>query len=135
MLFEMIKILQTTSCVIISLTSCNFSDIFICCYMIFNWLIKKNLSSIRTLYSSIFSVGRKYHECPIVLSLALNVKIKSLITPWNFGSIKKSKYWFWALCVFVFVSYLFQLIMRFNPHFNYCNSSALSSVDKVTTWT
>ena len=71
----------------------------------------------------------------ILLSFALNFKTKSLFTSRKFDSIKKSKYWFEAFYVVAFGSYLFQLIMRLNPNFNYCNSFALSSVDKDRTAT
>ena len=40
-----------------------------------------------------------------------------------------------ACSVSDFEWYFFQLIVRFNPDFNCCNSFAISSVDKVTTGT
>ena len=85
-------------------------------------------------WSSAFSVGKNYLECPVLLLLALNVETKSLFTPSNLGSIKKLKYWFGAFWVVFFGSYLFQLIVRLNPDFSCCNSFALS-VDKVITGT
>ena len=57
---------------------------------------------------------------------------KSLFTPWKLGIIKWFKYLFW-INVFIFDSYLFQLIVLLKPDFNYWSNFALSCVDKVTT--
>ena len=50
----------------------------------------------------------------------------------NIFMYKKSKYGFGVFSGCAFDSYLFQLIMRLNPYFKYCNKFELSPVDKVT---
>ena len=46
---------------------------------------------------------------------------------------KKFKYFFGELCVVLFGSYLFHLIVCLNPDYNCCNSFALPSIDEVKT--
>ena len=62
-----------------------------------------------------------------------NDKTKDLFTPWELGSIKKSRYWF-CLSVDAFVWYLSQLIVLLKPNFNCCNGFALFIVDKIRAW-
>ena len=69
--------------------------------------------------------------CTVLPFLFSNDKAKSLFTPWNLRSIKKSKYGF-GTCILTFYWYLFQLIILLKPYFNSCNSFALSGVHKVT---
>ena len=94
-------------CVIIFLTSCNFSNVFICLYIIFNWLIKKvssiNHNIIVFYYCSWKEISQVSFSSEV--SLALNVKTKSLFTPWKLDSIKISKYCFGAFCA-VFIAFI-----------------------------
>ena len=71
-------------------------------------------------------------ECDVLQFSFSKDDTKSLFTPWKLGLIKWFKYLFCAY-VFMFDSYLFQLIVLLKPDFNYWSNFALSSVDKVTT--
>ena len=100
--------LANNSCVVISLTSWNFLNVFICFYITFNWLIKTFFSIDHIII--VFSICS--WKIISQVSLALNGKTKSLFTPWKLESIKKSKYGFWPFSGSISEWYLFQLVVR-----------------------
>ena len=73
--YEIIVIQQTTSCVIISLTTCNFLNVFIYFYMIFDWLIK-----------NVFSINHNNIVFKSILSAM--VKQKVYLLPQNLGQLR-----------------------------------------------
>ena len=130
--FEIIIVQETTSCVIICLTCWNFSNFMMYCHTTFNWLIKNVFSITHNILFFYFYFWKIISCVYFSIFLCSYNKIKSLFIPWKLVSIKKFKYW---LCICVHIWYLFQLIVLLKPDFNCCNSYALFWVDKVTTET
>ena len=125
---------NTAICVIIPLTCFNFSDVVICSYITFSWLIK-NFFSIN--HNAIILI--LLSEDNIILYVlfycshfqTIKQEFYLLLETWKLGSIKKSKYLFF-LSVETLDWYLFQLIVLLKPSFNCPSFFALSWVDKVT---
>ena len=76
--------------------------------------------------------GRWYRLSLILCASSSNDKTKSLFTPWKFGSIKKSKYWF-GLSADTYDWYLVKLIVLLKADFTCLKGFTLSWVDTVTT--
>ena len=89
---EIIIIQQTTSCVIISLTCCNLTNVIICVHIIFNWLIKRVFSTSYNIVIFYFYpwkiISCLYFSSPLFSAY----KTKSLFNPSKLQSTKKSKY-------------------------------------------
>ena len=73
-----------------------------------------------TLEYFIYTFGQSFSLYDLPSVLFCNDNTKSLFTPSKPGSINLSKYEFLAFCDSTFYIYLFQLIVRLKPDFNYC---------------
>ena len=112
--FETIIVRKTSSCVVISLTCCNFSNVIIRFHTTFNWDIKKVFFDQLEHCIPLFII---LEDCILCILFYLfdfqTIKQKVLFTLWKLESINESKYWF-CICAEAFGLYLFQLIVFLN---------------------
>ena len=94
---------QTTSCLIILLTSCNFLNVMVCFHIIFNWLAKNvflidhNIIVIcygyihYVYYIVLYILFLQLEDNCVFISIRVIIKRlnKSLFTTWKLGSLKK----------------------------------------------